>query len=349
MAKKFGDWYHISGAIHMHTTESDGALSLKEVAAIGQRSGLDYMMFTDHMGLTNRAAGLEGFYGDTLVLIGYEHNDQDDRNHLMVFESPDIYAADMSAVEYVRAAEADGALSIIAHPIEKRSRFGKYPPFPWTEWNADQVDGLELWNQMSEWLDKLRPYNKLAMVFSPRKSMVGPTDELLRIWDKMNQKRKCVGIAGVDAHAFPVKIGPLKVEIFPYKVHFRCLRTHLLLKKPLSQDLLIARRQVYDALRECRAFFSNMRWGVADSFLFEARQGTLVAVSGGSLATHRETTINVELPSKATIRLICDGSQLVRTVSDSLQFAVTQPGLYRVEVWKGRRGWIFSNHIRIGI
>ena len=27
---------------------------------------------------------------------------------------------------------------------------------------------------------------------------------------------------------------------------------------------------------------------------------------------------------------------------------VRKPGVYRVEAWKGRRGWIFSNHVRIG-
>jgi hypothetical protein len=349
MVKKIGNWYHYSGAIHIHTTESDGALPLKEVVQIGRRAGLDFMIFCDHMGLGNREAGMEGFYGDTLVVIGYEHNDPDDRNHLMIFGSPAVYPRDMKAGEYVSAARNDGALSIIAHPIEHRSRFGKYPPYPWTEWQADQVDGLELWNQMSEWLDKLRPYNKILMAFSPRKSMVGPTEEVLRIWDRMSRKGKCVGIAGVDAHAFPVDVGPFKVEIFPYKVHFRSLRTHLLLDRPMSRDLTSARQQLYEALRNCRVFFSNMRWGTADSFDFRAEQGGEIAICGDSLTSHEGVTISIGLPSKATIKLIRDGKQAVRTVSDRLHYAVTQPGLYRAEAWKGKRGWIFSNHIRIGI
>ena len=109
MGKKVGDRYHYSGAIHIHTTESDGTKSLEEVVAIGQQAGLDFMMFTDHMGLTNREAGLEGLYGQTLVVVGYEHNDADDNNHYLLFNSPSVYPRDLTAAEYVAAARRDGA------------------------------------------------------------------------------------------------------------------------------------------------------------------------------------------------------------------------------------------------
>lgn len=349
MGKKVGDRYHYSGAIHMHTTESDGTKTLQEVAAIGQEVGLDFMMFTDHMGLTNREAGLEGVYGDTLVVVGYEHNDLEDNNHYMIFGSPGVYPEDMTAKQYVTATRSDGALGIIAHPIEKRSREGKYPPYPWLEWSTDQFDGLELWNQMSEWMEKLNPYNKLMMALSPRKSMVGPTEELMKLWDELNLKGRFVGVAGVDAHAFPVNLGPFTVEIFPYKVHFKCLRTHIILSEPLSKDFATASKQLYDALADCRVFISNLRWGSADKFEFYAHQGETTAVSGESMPSAEGVEIEVRLPSEARLRLFCNGRKLAETHSDSLEYTVVEPGLYRVEAWKGRRGWIFSNHIRIGL
>ncbi|MBU0985095.1 MAG: histidinol-phosphatase [candidate division Zixibacteria bacterium] len=349
MSKKTGSWYQYSGAIHMHTTESDGTKTLHEVVAIGRQAGLDFMMFSDHMGLTNRDAGLEGLYGDTLVVIGYEHNDVDDNNHFLVFGSREVYPADATAQEYVALARDEGVLGILAHPDEIRSREGRYPPYPWTAWDTDKYDGLELWNQMSEWMERLTPLNKLAMAFSPRKSMIGPTDRVLKLWDDLNRKRKYVGIGGVDAHAFPIDVGPFTVEIFPYKVHFRCLRTHILLNEPMSRDFDTARDQLYDALRDCRVFISNMRWGAADRFEFYAVRGAEQITCGGEISDWQGSTITVKLPTKAVIRLICDGEAIVTTKSDRLEYQVARPGLYRVEAWKGRRGWIFSNHMRIGV
>jgi hypothetical protein len=348
MGRKVGDWYHYSGVIHVHTTESDGTKSLEEVVAIGRQANLDFLMFSDHMGLTNREAGLEGMYGDTLVVVGYEHNDLDDNNHYLIFDSPGVYPAEMAARDYVAATKRDGAFGLIAHPIEHRSREGKHPPFPWLEWETDEFDGLEIWNQMSEWMEKLTRFNQVIMAFSPRKSMVGPTDEVLRIWDRLAQRGQYVGVAGVDAHAFPINVGPLTVEIFPSKVHFRALRTHIILGEPLSEDFATARRQLFDALRACRVYNSNMRWGAADDFQFFAQGGAGTAVCGGALNDIEGARIVVRLPSRATIKLICNGEKVLQTRSDRLEYAAAKPGLYRVEAWKGRRGWIFSNHIRLG-
>ena len=347
MSHKVGQFYQYSGAVHIHTTESDGTKTLQEVAALGREVGLDFMMFADHMGLTNREARLEGFYGDTLVVIGYEHNDVDDNNHYIVFDSPRVYPAEMTAKEYVAAAADDGALGIIAHPIEHRPREGKYPPYPWTEWSTDRFDGIELWNQMSEWMEKLGRFNKLQMVMSPRKSMVGPTEELLRIWDEFSKKRRCVGIAGVDAHAFPVRIGPWTLEIFPYKVHFKCLRTNIILDEPLSKDVDTARGQLYQALRRCRVFGSNVRWGNTRGFEFLARTGQSIYTCGDSLPLTEEVSLQVNLPGRALVRLVHDGRSLIEAHTNRLEYTVARPGLYRVEAWKGKRGWIFSNHIRI--
>jgi hypothetical protein len=101
MAEQVGNWYHYSGAVHIHTTASDGTLPLAEVIAIGRKVGLDFMLFTDHMGLANREAGGEGIHGNTLVLIGYEHNDPEDNNHYLVFQSPGVYPENLSTREYV--------------------------------------------------------------------------------------------------------------------------------------------------------------------------------------------------------------------------------------------------------
>ncbi|MBU8933013.1 MAG: histidinol-phosphatase [candidate division Zixibacteria bacterium] len=349
MGKKIGDWYQYSGAVHVHTTESDGTKPLEEVVAIGQRADLDFMMLADHMTLATRDNGSEGMYGKMLVVIGYEHNDQDDRHHYLLFETPRVYPNTMTVREYVAAGEADGALGIMAHPDEIRNRMAQFQPYPWTDWKVEGFAGVELWNQMSEWMERLTPFNKLPMAFSPRKSMVGPTDRILGQWDQWNLKRKVVGVASVDAHAFRIKVGPFKVEIFPYKVHFRCLRTHILLDESLSTDFDKARCQLYDALRDCRSFCSNMRWGSAQGFEFYAEDDSRRVTCGGELPSHEGVRLVVKLPSRARLKLIHNGELVLQSSTDSLTYAIQSRGIYRVEAWKGRRGWIFSNHIRIGV
>jgi len=349
MGKKVGDWYQYSGAIHMHTTESDGTKPIEEVIAIGQRADLDFMMFSDHMNLNNRKAGHEGIYKKTLVVIGYEHNDLNDHHHYLIFDSPEVYSKNMTPYEYVEAGANDNVIGIMAHPDEIRNRMIKFPPYPWTDYSVRGFTGVELWNQMSEWMEKLTPYNKLIMAFSPRKSMEGPTDRILKQWDDWNINRKVVGIASVDAHAFPIKLGPIKVEIFPYKVHFRCLRTHIILDEPMSKDFEIAKKQLYDAIRNCRIFNSNMRWGNAEGFEFFAENNNSKATCGDTLNDIENSRIIVSLPSRAKLKLIHNGVEILQSETDNLDYKIIEKGLYRVEAWKKKRGWIYSNHIRVGI
>lgn len=345
MSKKVGDWYHYKGAIHMHTTESDGTRPLEEVVALGRQVGLDFMMFSDHMNLNNKSK--EGFYGDTLVAVGYEHNDLNDTHHYLLFETPAVYPEEMSPREYVAAGAADGAVGIIAHPDEIRHKLKEFPPYPWHDWTVEGYTGIELWNQMSEWTEKLTRFNKLVMSLSPRKSMVGPTDRILKKWDELNMKRKVVGVAGVDAHAFPVKLGPWRVEIFPYKVHFKTLKLFIILPEPMSKDFSTAAGQLYEAIRDCRVYFANLKWGKVEALEFYAFNGSERVVCGGEISSVENTRIVAQLPSRATIRLVHNGVKILETNSDRLEYVVSSPGIYRLEAWKGKRGWIFSNHIRI--
>jgi hypothetical protein len=347
MGKKVGDWYHYSGAIHVHTTESDGTKTLDEIAAIGNDAGLDFIMITDHMTLANREAGKEGKYGRVLVLVGYEHNDRDDNHHYLIFDSPGVYPDDLKVRDLVARAAADHAFGIIAHPDELKKRTPPYRSYPWIDWSVDGFQGIELWNQMSEWMDRLTPFNKLAMAFSPRKSMIAPSKVTLRRWDRLNRERKVVGVASPDAHAFPVKIWPLTVEIFPYKVHFRALRTHIILSEPMGEEFETAREQLYGALRDCRVFCSNMRWGEADMFEFYGTSDSGRVVTGGTIGLDESTHLLVKLPERARMKIIGNGEKVLDVVTDSVEYKVPAAGTYRVEAWKGDKGWIFSNHIRV--
>ncbi len=343
--------YQYTGCIHMHTLDSDGTAKHEEVIAIGSEVGLDFLLFSDHMTLKSREK-FSGYHDSLLVIVGYEHNDPADKNHFLVFGSPAVYDPEFSARKYVAQCAADNALGIIAHPDEKRPEDGKYPPYQWTDWSVEGFHGIELWNQMSEWMERLDeagPIGKLTLLFSPRKFMKAPPVETLRHWDTANQTRPVVGIAGVDAHAFPYRIGPKTVTIFPYKVHFRSLQNHIVLTEPLSKEPVQAQKQLLEAIRSCQLFFSNRRRGDARGFQFVARSGANTALCGGQLEKFEDSRLYVSTPQRAEIRLIRNGAVILRVHSDELEYSPSEPGLYRIEVLRHGIGWIYSNHIRIGI
>jgi hypothetical protein len=343
-----GNYYEYQGSLHIHTTYSDGTKSLEETVDIARSLKLDFILISDHMTLKSRHEGKEGFYDETLVLIGYEHNDQEDCNHYLLFETADVLPADMKAQEYVAEGKRQGALGIIAHPDEIRPRLGKYPSYPWLAWDAEGFDGIEIWNQMSEWMENLTSYNQIKMLFTPRRFMRAPTDRILKKWDDLNQIRKVAGVAAVDAHGFPYRIGPFRITIFPYKVQMKTLRTHLLLPTELSHDPETAKKQIYDAIRDCRLFSSNCRWGDAAGFQFTARRGADCVISGGQLDTYQDATLTVKAPEPAGIRIIRNGQKVIEVDGKFLEFQPDRDGLYRAELYKKDRGWIFSNHIRLG-
>jgi hypothetical protein len=304
-------------------------------------------MFTDHMSLRPYHRGLEGRYGDTLVLIGYEIQDSQNQNHYLVFGLEEILPGELSAYEYVRKVKEENGLGIIAHPDEIRETLPQYPSYPWTAWETEDFDGLEIWNQMSEWMEKLTRFNQLKMVLSPRRVLDSPTKRILKRWDELNKKRKVVGIGGVDAHAHPYKIGPFRITIFPYKVQFKSIRTHILLDEPLSSDFKKAKAQIFSALRNCNVFASNYRWGDAKGFAFYAQGENQAAKIGEEICYDEKVILTIETPQKSQIRLLCNGILVAETKGTGLDYTPEVKGNYRVEVFRRKRGWIFSNHIKV--
>lgn len=339
-------WHEYVGVSHVHTTDSDGTKSVPEIIKIGQKTGLDFLFFSDHMTLKSLHLGLEGWHGNTFVLIGYEMHDKTTINHYLAFNIKEVLSGELSPQEYVKEVKRQGGLGIIAHPDETRV-LPQYPPYPWTAWDAEGFDGIEIWNQMSEWMEGINRLNQLKMFVSPRRYLTSPTPKILKIWDALNRRRKVFGISGVDVHAYPYRLGPFKLIIFPYEVQFKSLRTHLLLDTPLSSDGQIAKNQIIDAMKNCQLFISHYRWGDAKGFSFYAESKNQIAKIGESISSQDNVTFLIKTPQKCQIKLLRDGAMISEGVGKDLEYSSQKPGIYRVEAYKGKKGWIFSNHIRV--
>jgi len=344
------------GAIHMHSVFSDGSGEVPQIAKFADEVGLDYIILTDHNTLRALDEGYENWYGNTLCLVGSEINDKENKNHYLAFGIIKTYSTRISAKDYVRKIKEDGGIGFLAHPHEKREHMKEHPPYPWIEWDTEDFNGIEIWNHMSEWMENLTEDNKYQAFLHPLRTITAPQKETLKLWDELNLKRKVVGIGGVDAHAHKYNLlGFLDVEIFPYKVLFKSIRTHLLLEDELIRDnseesIRNTKKTIYDALADGKCFFANDYHADSKGFRFFAEADDKIYQMGDYINRIDKIKLRVLLPVKeAEIKLIRNGEEIADTFNNSADFIIERNGVYRVEVYIHNKAWVYSNHIRIGV
>jgi hypothetical protein len=343
------------GAAHMHSTFSDGTGEVPEIAKFADEVGLDFILLTDHNTLRALQEGYEKWYGNTLLLVGCELNDKENKNHYLAFGIDEAFTTRTPAKKYVAKVKDLGGIGFLAHPHEKREH-KEHPAYPWTEWDTEDFTGIEIWNHMSEWTENLTEENKYRSFLHPLRTINAPPKETLKVWDELNKKRKVIGIGGVDAHAHKYNlIGFLEVEIFPYKVLFKSVRTHILLNEAIrkgknTKDVEIAKWQIYNALKDGRCFVANDYVAESKGFRFFAEHNGKKFQMGDMVPETKNVTLKVLLPGiKAKITLLRNG-HIVETYNGiDAEFLANKKGAYRVEVFLEDRAWIYSNHIRINI
>jgi hypothetical protein len=347
--------FEYSGAIHVHSVFSDGSGEVKEIAGYADEVGLDFLILTDHNTLRALKEGYEGFYGNTLFLVGCEINDKQNLNHYLAFGIANTESTRIPAKEYVKKVKDAGGIGFLAHPHEKRSSMKEHPPYPWTEWDTKDFTGIEIWNHMSEWMEGLTEENKYNHFVHPLRSISAPPKETLKVWDDLSMERKVVGIGGIDAHAHKINLlGFFEVEVFPYKVLFKSIRTHVLLNKKLPKSdslraLVNSKKLIYNALEDGKCFVSNYYHGDATGFRYFAEVGNKIYQMGDKVEENENVKLRVILPNiSGTIKLIRNGSEIEEIENIDAEFLVNQNGVYRIEVYLEDKAWIFSNHIRIG-
>jgi hypothetical protein len=87
-------------------------------------------------------------------------------------------------------------------------------------------------------------------------------------------------------------------------------------------------------------------------FTFKAKGLEQSATMGEEIPVKGGVTLHAHIPTQAEIHLLKDGKRIgVWKNSYAATYSVTEPGVYRVEVYRrylGRkRGWIYSNPIYV--
>jgi hypothetical protein len=338
------------GALHIHTTYSDGTGTFAEVIAAARAAGLRWIIVTDHDSLEGRPYA--GWHDGVLVIVGHEITP--DRNHFLALGVDQVVHKRQRPQQYIDEVYARGGFGIIAHPDERVKNSFK-DCYRWDDWTVDgprqragRPVGLELWNLMSDWGENLTAANRYLHFFVPALGLSGPTPATLAWWDRLNMVgRRTFGVGGVDAHAFKQRVPWGEVEVFPYRWLFGTLTNYLLLPEPLGADPVVATRQVYTALGEGRSYFVNRMEGAAPAISFTARRGDERYTIGDSADSEPgPLLIEADVGADAYVRLIADGEVLTSGVR-RLRQSVAEGAVYRLEAYMGGKPWLFTNPIYV--
>ena len=340
--------------LHMHTPYSDGEWFHRDIAAAAARAGIQVICVTDH---NVHVGGIEGYYDGVLVLVGEEVHDYSRRpqvNHLLAYHAEEgMSSFAQRPQKLIDAIHARNGTAFAAHPIEFASPLdSELDKYPWVDWDVRALDGIELWNYMTEWKRSMwLPLALVAFLF-PSLVICGPFKQTLKLWDSLIMRHgRMNAIGNSDAHGITVQRGPVHKRIFDYDYLFRCVNTHLLIERPLTRDFVTDKKMVLDALRAGRAFIGYDLGYTTRGFSFEATSGAARADMGDEFKRRSLVNLDVHCPAAGSIRLIKDGSVVASAIGRSLHYQTTDPGSYRVEVYRffrlWQRGWIFSNPIYV--
>lgn len=349
------DIFEYTGVLHIHTKYSDGTGSIEEIIKTANKMSIDYLILTDHFNMDvsiNEPSKL-GWQNNTFIMTGYEWNDSDQNNHTLVLNSKRIKKE--SGIDKFLNSEADEEIKIMAHPDEER-KIPEFRSYPWTVWDSDKLDAVEIWNFMSHWMENLTNWNKVLIYLFPFLYLKRPTDKVLNYWNYVNQERNFPAVAGSDIHADKGKyFKMLKLTIFRYALGFSVMRTNLHLFDPLNKkNRRITEKQILYAILQGNSFIVNQNGKIYSIKGFRAyliqndtyfNIGSTVRLKEGGITLH---TVS---PIRGRISLIKNGEKIreFRCLKEnkSFEFELKEKGIYRIEIKRFSKTIIITNHFYV--
>lgn len=340
------EYHRYRGCIHVHTRYSDGSGEFSDIADAARKTGLDFVITTDHNTLQPLKEGHERYWDKTLMLVSTEIST--DAGHCLGLNLPASFEfGSRNPQTVVDRVNAAGGFAILAHPMA--------PRWLWRDWGVRNYTGIEIVNLAGLFDDDLltateggriggRSLARLVNLFTlysadPDAVMGKITDNVVKRerqqWNELLETgRQVVGIGSVDAHAL-VRIGRQEYSIPTYVEAFESVQSYVLTPAALRGELKPDREQVYDAVRNGRLYIVYPRVAPAPQFEFTAREGERNATMGQPIRLEREVTLTALAPGHPhpVIRLLRDGKEIARAEGERLVTKASAPGAYRVEVY----------------
>lgn len=354
----------VPGILHIHTNQSDGRSGADEIAAAASRAGLKFLVFTDH-GDATRVPDPPTYRSGVLCLTGVEISTTG--GHYVVLDmGPSPYPLAGEARDVVEDVRRLGGFGIAAHPDSPKAELA------WRDWNAP-IDGIELVNPDTSWRvhlyeggwqSKLSLLRALAGYPFRTSEAIGSLLVDSRIasqWTAIAERRRIVGIAGVDAHASLALTSAdpgtnqYALPIPGYEPSFRTLSVHVTPESPLTGEPEDDATRIVRAIRKGRLYVAVDAWASPPAFELTATNRNGKATMGDELAPGGPLLLQVlsNAPSPFVTR-IWKGNEIIAD-EPSRQEVMLQPGeepsIYRVEIRDPRHpdrpAWVISNPIYV--
>ena len=348
----------LRGAMHVHTTNSDGSGTPDDVAAAAARAGLQFVVFTDH-GDAMRAPDTPRYRSGVLAIDAVE----------VSTSGGHVIALDLGRAPYPLRGEPDdvledlqrlGAMTIVAHPTSLKADL---------VWRGSRpFDGAEWLNSDSEWRDN-RPWTLARILFTywfraPESLalMLDRPDSALSFWERAARTHNVVGVGGSDAHAMIGGDldhgGPAALHLPSYEQVFRTFSIGLP-GLALSGNAADDARSVLGAIRADHVFTAIDAFAGPARLAFTAEGAGVQAQAGDRVPGGAPFVLRAEVAAPAlapTLTLYRDGQSVTTLTGSRLEHqADGTPGVYRVEATlPSRRGsgptapWLVSNPIYVG-
>ena len=355
-----GEQRLVRGVMHVHTRRSDGSGTVADVAAAAARSGLQFVVVTDH-GDGMREPDPPAYMDGVLVIDAVEVTTTD--GHVLgLGHGRAPYRLAGAGADVVEDINRLGGFAIAAHVDSAK------PSLTWRAWDA-ALTGFEWLNADSEWRDESRW--SLAGLLLPY--VIRPAGALARMldrpeltlsrWDDFSRDRRLLSVAAADAHARmgggeddDARWWQLSLPLPGYASLFQTFSLSL-------TGVALTGRPVEDADLVLGALERGHSFTVVDALAgpayldFVATSGLNVAIGGDALPLAGPVRVQARIagPPGARITLIRDGVPVSGVEGTSLDREFPQEAaVYRVEVGLPAAPgappvpWVLSNPIFAG-
>jgi hypothetical protein len=350
----------LAGAVHVHSTRSDGTGSADGIAAAAGRAGLRFVVIADH-GDATRPPDPPAYRHGVLVIDAVEISTTG--GHYVALDMPaapyPLGGDPEAVVEDVRRL---GGFGIVAHPDSMK------PELKWTDWSV-AVDGVEWLNLDSEWRDESAarlarvPFDYMVRPGPALASLLDRPERTLERWSKLASNRPVVALAAHDAHGGTAEgEGPRGFgwlfRIPSYEAAFLAFAMRAIVQSAPTGAADADARLILDAIRGGRIFSAIDAVAGPALVDFRATAGSALPVMGQSVRFAAGATLSVRstLPAGGRVVLLRSGGAIIaESSSGALVAAANGPGAYRVEVLAPASPgsppvpWILTNPIYLSV
>ena len=378
-----GPWKEYRTNLHVHSAFShDSRGKIEDIVASAKKAGTQVLMFTEHPAPHYDFVkdGHQGMRDGVLMVPGAEEAG------LLAYPLTPVPKA-TGTLEMASLVKRTGGLSFLAHLEERMDVEG--PDLTGVEIYNIHALFKEQKRLLSSMKNPIWLANAAKMINQyPQEAYSTLHDypaNYLKRFDELCQKRPHTGVSANDAHQniglvlrlgennkvlvedalgeklleidrlvagavakIPADAKPgdvvLRLQLDRYENALRHAATHLLMKEQ-------TREQVWDALENGRAFV-GFDW-MADStgFQWVVQDGEARHELGSKVALKKGLRLAGQAPLPGDWKVIRNGKVVKEATGRALEMDLTEPGVYRAEVWLDiageKRVWILSNPIYV--